>query len=61
MTGSADAEAQARFPFPVVRQVETGRPPADVCRQLGVSEATLYIWKRDAPTGRRGAAAAAVA
>jgi putative transposase len=21
-------------------------PPADVCRQLGVSEATFYIWKK---------------
>jgi len=26
------------------REVESGRPPADVCRQLGVSEATFYIW-----------------
>jgi transposase len=23
-----------------------GTPPADVCRQLGVSEATFYIWKK---------------
>jgi putative transposase len=29
-----------------VREVESGRPPADVCRQLGVSEATSYIWKK---------------
>ena len=29
-----------------LRQVESGTPPADVCRQLGVSEATFYIWKR---------------
>ena len=29
-----------------LRQVESGTPPADVCRQLGVSEATLYIWKK---------------
>jgi putative transposase len=29
-----------------LRKVESGRPPADVCRQLGVSEATSYIWKR---------------
>ena len=27
-------------------QVESGTPPADVCRQLGVSEATFYIWKK---------------
>jgi putative transposase len=30
----------------VLRQVEGGTSPADVCRQLGVSEATFYIWKK---------------
>ena len=29
-----------------LRQVESGTPPADVCRQLGCSEATFYIWKK---------------
>lgn len=29
-----------------LREVESGRPPADVCRQLGVSEATFYTWKK---------------
>jgi putative transposase len=29
-----------------LREVESGRPPADVCRQLSVSEATFYIWKK---------------
>jgi putative transposase len=29
-----------------LRQVESGTPPADVCRQLGCSEAAFYIWKR---------------
>lgn len=29
-----------------LRQVEAGTPPADVCRQLGVSEATFYVWKK---------------
>jgi putative transposase len=29
-----------------LRQVEGGTPPADICRQLGVSEATFYIWKK---------------
>ena len=29
-----------------LRQVEGGTPRADVCRQLGVSEATFYIWKK---------------
>ena len=30
----------------VLRQVEGGSPVADVCRQVGVSEATFYIWKK---------------
>ena len=25
---------------------ESGTPAADVCRQLGVSEATFYAWKK---------------
>ena len=29
-----------------LRQVESGTPVSDVCRQLGVSEATFYIWKK---------------
>ena len=29
-----------------LRQVEAGTAPADVYRQLGVSEATFYIWKK---------------
>jgi putative transposase len=29
-----------------LRQVESGTPPADVCRQPGVSEATFYIRKK---------------
>lgn len=29
-----------------LRQVESGTPAADVCRQLGCSEATFYIWKK---------------
>ena len=29
-----------------LRQVEAGSPPADVCRQLGCSEASFYIWKK---------------
>jgi putative transposase len=34
-----------------LRQVESGSPPADVCRQLGVSEATFYIRKKYAHLG----------
>ena len=29
-----------------LRQAEGGTAVADVCRQLGVSEATFYIWKK---------------
>ena len=29
-----------------LRQVEGGTPVADVCRQVGVSEATFYLWKK---------------
>ena len=29
-----------------LRQVESRHPGGDVCRQLGVSEATFYIWKK---------------
>jgi putative transposase len=29
-----------------LRQVEGGAPAADVCRQLGCSEASFYLWKK---------------
>jgi len=29
-----------------LRQAEAGTPVADVCRTLGVSEATFYVWKK---------------
>ena len=29
-----------------LRQNEAGTPAADICRQLGVSEATFYVWKK---------------
>ena len=29
-----------------LREAEGGRPVADVCRQMAVSEATFYIWKK---------------
>ena len=29
-----------------LRQAEAGTPMVDVCRQLGVSDATFYVWKR---------------
>ena len=29
-----------------LRQAEGGTPVTEVCRQLGVSEASFYLWKR---------------
>jgi putative transposase len=29
-----------------LRQAEAGTPVGDVCRQLGVAEATFYTWKK---------------
>jgi len=29
-----------------LRQADAGTPVGDVCRQLGVSEATFYAWKK---------------
>lgn len=29
-----------------LRQAESGTPVGDVCRQLGVAEATFYAWKK---------------
>ena len=30
----------------MVREAESGTPVADVCRSIGVSEATFYVWKK---------------
>jgi putative transposase len=29
-----------------IRQAEGGTPVGDLCRQLGVSDATVYAWKK---------------
>lgn len=29
-----------------LRQAEQGTPAAEICRRLGVSEATFYLWKK---------------
>ena len=47
MKKSKSTEEQIAY---ALRQVESGSPPADVCRQLGVSEATFYIWKKSTRT-----------
>lgn len=30
----------------VLRLAESGSPVGDVCRQLGISEAMFYVWKK---------------
>ena len=43
MKRSRFAEEQILY---ALRQVESGAPVADVCRQLGCSEASFYLWKK---------------
>jgi putative transposase len=30
----------------VLRRAESGTAVADVCRQMGISDATFYVWKK---------------
>ena len=43
MKRSRFSEEQVAY---ALRQVEAGTPVGEVCRQLGVSEATFYAWKK---------------
>ena len=43
MKRSKFSEEQVAY---ALRQAEQGTPVPDVCRQLGVSEATFYVWKK---------------
>lgn len=43
MKGKRFTEEQITY---ALRQAEGGTPVADVCRQLGVSEASFYLWRR---------------
>jgi putative transposase len=43
MKRSKYSEEQVAY---ALRQVEAGTPVGDVCRQLGVSEATFYAWNK---------------
>jgi putative transposase len=43
MKKSKFTEAQILF---ALKQVETGVKVEEVCRKMGISEATLYIWKK---------------
>ena len=44
MKRSKFSEEQVAY---ALRQVEADTPVGDVCRQLGVSEATVYTWKME--------------
>jgi putative transposase len=43
MKRSKFSEEQIIF---AIRQAEAGTPVGDLCRQLGVSDATFYAWKK---------------
>ena len=43
MKKSKFTEEQVLF---ALKQAEPGQPFGDVCRQMGVSEATFYVWKK---------------
>ena len=43
MSGKRYTEEQIIF---AIKQSDSGTPVKDICRQLGVSEATFYAWKK---------------
>ena len=43
MKRSKYTESQVVF---AIKQAETGTPVAEVCRKMGISEATFYNWKK---------------
>lgn len=43
MKKSKFSEEQVAY---ALRLAESGTPVADVCRQLGIAEATFYVWKK---------------
>jgi putative transposase len=43
MKRSKFTEEQILF---ALKQAETGQVVGDVCRQMGISEATFYVWKK---------------
>jgi len=43
MTKSKFTKEQILF---ALKQADAGQPVGDVCRQMGISEATYYIWKK---------------
>jgi putative transposase len=43
MKKSKFSEAQIAF---AIKQVESGTPVEEVCRKMGISDATFYNWKK---------------
>lgn len=43
MKKSRYSEEQVAY---ALRQADGGMPIADVCRQMGIAEATFYVWKK---------------
>ncbi len=43
MKKSKFTEEQILF---ALKQVDAGQPVGDVCRQMGIGEATFYLWKK---------------
>lgn len=43
MKKSKYTEEQILF---ALKQGEAGQPVGDICRQIGISEATFYVWKK---------------
>jgi len=43
MKGSRNSEERILY---ALKQAESGTPVGDVCRQMGISEATYYVWKK---------------
>jgi putative transposase len=43
MKKSKFTEEQILF---ALKQGDSGQPVSDVCRQMGISEATYYVWKK---------------
>jgi putative transposase len=50
LQGTGEAMKKSRFTEEQItyalRRAESGTPVSDVCRQLGIAEATYYIWKK---------------
>jgi hypothetical protein len=45
-TGTGDEVPSRALSAPQSRQDEGGTAVTDMCRQLGVSEASFYLWKK---------------